>query len=259
MKLKEFLDYVPGSTLLHKLNPLTKLLLALMICVVSFMSKSHYFLIGMIAFNLALGAWAGIFQRSLGMLRGLAKISIVIFLLQVLFVRTGELLFTLPLGIEITTGGISFALLIVLRFIAATMPLATMLSVTQMNDLSNTLVLQLHIPYKYAFTLTTAIRFIPLFAQEMAGIMEAQTARGVAFDTKNIFKKISMILPLCVPLMITSVKKIDGTAISAELRGFHLRQRTSCYKTYGFQMLDLAALFVIVALVTACVGINHFL
>ena len=73
----------------------------------------------------------------------------------------------------------------------------------------------------------------------MAGIMEAQTARGVAFDTKNILKKIGLIFPLCVPLLITSVRKIEGAAISAELRGFNCRKRESGYKNYPFKTADI--------------------
>ena len=58
---------------------------------------------------------------------------------------------------------------------------------------------KLHIPYRYAFTFSTALRFVPVFSQEMNAIMEAQTARGVEYDTRNPFKKLKLMLPLCVP------------------------------------------------------------
>ena len=45
-----------------------------------------------------------------------------------------------------------------------------MLTVTKMNDLSNCLVKILHVPYKYDFTLTTAMRFIPVFMNEMSAV-----------------------------------------------------------------------------------------
>ena len=102
-----------------------------------------------------------------------------------------------------------FSLLLVLRLMAATLPLTIMLSVTQMSDLTNVLVSKLRIPYKYAFAIITVIRFIPVFSSEMNGIIEVQTARGVEFDTKNIFRKIGLIIPMCVPLLISSVKKIS--------------------------------------------------
>ena len=137
---------------------------------------------------------------------------------------------------------------LVLRLIGATMPLALLLSVTQMSDLSGVLVQRLHVPYKYAFTLTTAIRFIPVFADSLSGIMEAQTARGVAFDTKNPFKKLGLILPLCMPLLISSVGRIHDTAAAAEMRGFTLRTRESQSRRYTFKSGDLFAALIAAAL-----------
>lgn len=49
----------------------------------------------------------------------------------------------------------------------------------------------------------------------MNAIMEAQTARGVEYDTKNPVKKLKLMLPLCVPLLISSVGKTDATALAA--------------------------------------------
>lgn len=237
-----FLDYVPGNSFLHRLNPLTKLLLSLILCVSCFISDRHLFVIGIIFLNLLLAASAGVFDRSVRILKALLKFSVVLFILQILFVSDGTILLRLPLHIVITDKGLSFSLLFVLRLLAATLPLALMLSVTQMNDLSNVLVEQLRIPYKYAFALMTAIRFIPIFSNEMAGIMEAQTARGVEFDTRNFFKKIRLILPLCVPLLISSVKRIEGGAISVELRGFNCRKKGSGYKHYAFRSRDMLAI-----------------
>lgn len=235
--MKGLLSYVAGDSLLHRLDPLTKLLLAVLLCAASFTSTSHLFLLGLIALNLFLGWSAGIFRQTAAILSKLMGLSVFMFLLQLLFIRDGEVLFTI-FGFAITGKAVYFGSLMVLRLVAATMPLTIMLSVTQMNDLSNVLVQKLHIPYKYAFTITTAIRFIPYFSDEMAGIMEAQTARGVEFDTKNVFKKLRMILPLCAPLLITSVKKTDTCAIAAEIRGFHLRKPESSYRQYAFTAAD---------------------
>ena len=76
----------------------------------------------------------------------------------------------------------------------------------------------------------------------MSGIMEAQTARGVAFDQARGLKKFSMILPLCAPLLISSVRRTDQTAVAAEVRGFRLRTRESGYKQYPFTGADFAVI-----------------
>lgn len=256
--MKGFFDYADGNTLIHKLDPLTKIFVAISICIACFISSNHFFLIALIALNLAIAISAGVGKRAWGILKGLLKISIFIFILQLLFIRGETVWIKLPFGLDISLESILKSLLIVLRLIGATMPLAIMLSVTQMNDLSNVLVTKLHIPYKYAFSLVTAIRFIPVFSDEMTGIMEAQTARGVEFDTKNPFKKLKLILPLCVPLLISSVKKSDNSAISAELRGFDLRTKNSCYKKYPITYIDIIFIISSVILITSAVVLNLY-
>ncbi len=236
-----FLDYVPGMSLLHRLNPLSKLIISLVFCICSFISVNHFYVLGIITANLLLALHAGMFKRAFKILMGLAKFSVVLVIIQLLFIQDGMVWVALPLGINITDQGVLFSLLFVLRLIAATMPLAMMLSIMQMSELSGVLVETMHIPYKYAFGLTTAFRFIPIFLAEMSDIMMAQTARGVEFDTKNFFKKIRLLLPLCVPLLISAVKRIDRGAISAELRGFNCRKRGFSYHKYNMKLIDLAA------------------
>ena len=131
------------------------------------------------------------------------------------------------------------------------LPLILMLTVTKLNDLSNACVEVLHIPYRYAFTFTTALRFVPVFSQEMNAIMEAQTARGVEYDTKNPVRRMQLMLPLCVPLLVSSVGKTDATALAAEQRGFYLRTRESSYKRYPLGGRDVAVLVACVALIVA--------
>ena len=247
--MKGFLDYIPGNSVIHRMDPRAKLLLALMICIGCFACDHLVVLVGFVLFDLLIGAVGGILPQALRMLRGLIKLSVFLFVLQVLFIRQGTELILLPFGIALTDYGFFVAAQVVLRLMGATLPLALMITLTKLSDLSNALVSRCGIPYKYAFAITSAVRFIPAFTSDMAAIMEAQTARGIEFDTKNIFKKLGLIVPLCVPLLISSVQKIDGAAIAAELRGFNLRKKDSGYKTVAFSALDGAALLIGAALV----------
>lgn len=245
-----FLDYVPGNSLLHRLNPLSKMLAAVALCAACFVSSKHLFILGVLVLSLFLAFSAGIVKRALRMVTALLKFSILLFVVQLLVIRDGNALFSILPGLTITDAGVSFSLLFVLRMIAATLPLAIMLSVTQISDLSGMLVEKLRVPYKYVFALTTSMRFIPIFSAEALDIMAAQTSRGVEFDTKNFLRKIALILPLCVPLLISSVERIDRGAISAELRGFSLRTRGASFKTYLFKWIDWATLAACALIVT---------
>ncbi len=248
--MKGFLDYLPGNSVLHRMHPLVKIFVSILICAAAFCSSNVFFLTGVIVFNILMAAagnsskglgcgvkGTGLLKRTLGILKGLIKMSVFLFVLQVLAIRKGEPVLMLG-SFAITDVAVTRGLLLVLRLIGATLPLSILISVTNLNDLSNTMVKYLHIPYKYAFTFTSAIRFIPIFSIEMGGIIESQQARGVDFEVKNPFKKIGMILPLCFPLLISSVRKIESTATAAELRGFYLRSRACCTKSYKVHLRD---------------------
>lgn len=242
------MDYSDGTSILHKMNPVIKILFSFLICISCFISDRIWYLLGIVVLDLLIGVVAGVAKKAFAIFKGLVKVCFFLFLLQIIFVRSGE-----PVLLFVTDAGVFLAAKIVLRLIGATLPLALMLTVTKMSDLSNALVSCVHLPYKYAFTLTTAYRFIPVFMNEMSSIMEAQTARGVEFDTNNFFKKVKLMLPLCVPLLVTSVQKADTSAVSAEVRGFHLRTAQSGYKTYPLGLGDAAAVLTGASLIVGAV------
>ena len=220
--MHNILEYIPGNSVIHRLNPVTKLFLTVIICVSAFITDNPFFLAGLLAVDLLIGFLAGVVKRTWSIFRGLLKIAVFLFVLQALLTRRGT-----PVLWFITDQGLLTAGRVVLRLIVVCMPLALVLAVTRISDLTNALVRVLHVPYQYAFTLATAIRFIPQFLEEMSAIMG--------------LKKFSMILPLCAPLLITSVRRTEQTAVAAEVRGFRLRTRASGYKRYPFTALDAAA------------------
>lgn len=240
------IDYVPGATVLHRLNPVAKLALASGIIIATFLAASYPALVGLLVITLALGAYAGVFSRLASLLKVLLPLAAIMLVLQMIFVQGGERLVGFVTSEGLVTGSKAC-----LRLLGVALPLVLVLTVTKLTDLANACVEILHVPYRYAFAFTTALRFVPLFGQEMNAIMEAQTARGMEYDTKNPIKKLQLMLPLCIPLLISSVGKTDATALAAEQRGFYLRTRESSYKRYPLQALDFAAIAVAAALIVA--------
>ncbi|MBR6029856.1 MAG: energy-coupling factor transporter transmembrane protein EcfT [Clostridia bacterium] len=254
--MRGVLDYVPGNTILHRLDPRTKLLISLMICIAAFISDSEIFLLGLLALNLLFAFIGGVTAQALRMLKGLSKACVFMFILQVLFIQQGEPYFSF-IGIHITDYGVRTAYMVILRLLDATLPLSLMLTVTRLTDLSNALVVHWHLPYQYAFTVTTALHFIPVFFNDMQAITEAQIARGVSLDTRNPIKKIKLMIPMSVPLLVSSVKKTEQEAIAVELRGFNLRTRASTYKVPHMHAADAAALLLGAVLIAAAVLLNR--
>ena len=72
-------------------------------------------------------------------------------------------------------------------------------------------------------------------------------------------KKVRLMMPLCVPLLVSSVRKTNSTAIAAEVRGFNLRTRESGFKEYPFAGIDFAALAVAVAIAAAAIALGVLL
>ena len=253
--MRGVLNYIPGDTFLHRLDPRTKLILSLMICVASFLSNQVIYLLLLLALNLLLGALGHVFPQTVRILKGMMKACVFMFVLQVLFIQQGNPYFEV-IGIRITDFGVRTAYMVILRLLNATLPLSLMLMVTRLTDLSNALVVHWHLPYQYAFTITTALHFIPVFFNDMQVISEAQLARGVSFDTRNPFRKFALMAPLSVPLLISSVKKTEQAAIAVELRGFNLRTRTSAYKVTHMKTADGAVLLAGAVLIALSVIMN---
>lgn len=98
--MKGFLDYLPGKSVLHKMHPLVKIFVSILICAASFCSSNYFFLLGIILINILLGAIGngkehnGLLSRTFGILKGLVKMSIFLFILQLIVIRKGEPLLT---------------------------------------------------------------------------------------------------------------------------------------------------------------------
>lgn len=249
--MKGFLEYVPGNSLLHRLNPVTKLICALLISVGCFCTSNFLILVLILILDFALAASCKMTKQTLGLAKAVVVFSIILALIALLTNSTGQPLVELPWG-YIGTGSILLALLIIIRLVACAIPLFLVMYVTKLNDIANSCCKILHVPYKYSFTFTSAVHFIPIFMNDMSGIMESQSARGVEFDG-SFAKKIRLMVPLCAPLLISSVRKTNSSAIAAEVRGFDLRTRNSGFKEYPMHGIDAAAIIVAVLILAICI------
>lgn len=246
------LDRAEGS-LVARLNPVVRFVGALAFAAACFCAESPALLGLLLAVGFFLAALAGVLRKSASVALATAAFSALLALVQLLTVSEGEFLVGLPWG-YIGTGSVQAAASTVARLVAAAVPLYVVLSATDPTDLSNAAVKVLHVPYRYAFTFSSAIRFVPLFMDDMRGIVEAQTARGVRLDAAGPVRRLRLMVPLAVPLLVASVRKTNSAAIAAEVRGFNLRTRESGYKSYPLGAGDAAAAAVVFALLAVAVA-----
>ena len=146
-----------------------------------------------------------------------------------------QLLFGSPLEIALVGG---------LRMLVMTMAFLCMLAATRIQDIAQALVTKFHLPYEYAFMLTTALRFVPNFLADSAITLDAQSCRGYS-NRGNAVKRLMSYVVVIRPLVMRAVAKSETLALSMELKGFG----ANTYKNMPQQKLGLADYLVLLAVV----------
>lgn len=247
-------EFIQKDSLVHRLNPITKIAWTFAVLALCFIFNHPIVIFVIFLSNLVVAGVGRITRQILPIIKSLFVFSLILILFQIFFVTEGTTVFYaipfLNTG-RITDAGLELSLIMSLRMITtvSTIPILTM--TTSMTDIVVVLVEKLKIPFKYAFMFITALRFIPTFMSEMEQILQAQMSRGYNCDTKNPFKKLVIVIPLAVPLLVSSVKKAEKIAISMEVRGFGEEPR-SHYRKIKMNRLDyvVLSLFVVTILVS---------
>ena len=89
---------------------------------------------------------------------------------------------------------------------------------------------QSHIPYEFCFAFTTAVRFVPVLAEEAQTIMDAQKARGLELERGNLLKRVRNYIPVLIPLIVNAIRRSLELAESMESRAWGAnKKRTNLY------------------------------
>jgi len=247
-------EYIKKDSFIHRLNPMTKIAWTLAVLAMCFIFDSPFAILLILLSNMAAAAVGGIFKNILPVIKGLFVFSLLLILFQIFLVTDGRTLFyAIPyfnMG-RVTDVGLQLSITMSLRMLATVSTIPILMMTTPMTDIAAVLVEKFKIPFKYAFMFITALRFIPTFIGEMEQILQAQMSRGYSSDTKNPFKKLIIIIPLAIPLLVSSVKKAEKTAISMEVRGFGSGPR-SHYRRIGMSNADYAVL----AFFLVCIAVS---
>jgi len=226
--------YNRGESFVHRLSPLTKMLWCAAVLAVG-VAFNHPLYLGAVLGTVICVALLGKQGRELARsLSGLGVLSLILFLIQILFYHEGRVVLALvPLGHgygHVTTDGILFGLAMVFRMNSILLSVFVLLATTQPREIVLALVEKLRVPYDYAFMFTTALRFIPVLLAEARVILAAQETRGCAVSGHNPLRKLKAYIPLAVPLVMISLNKAERLAISLETRAFGSGNRTSYYE-----------------------------
>jgi energy-coupling factor transport system permease protein len=236
------LKYVAGSTFMHHLHPLTKLVL-LIVFSVSVFTIEHW--AGGILLLLIL--LCGYKAAQLGLsyfvrkLRFILIFSALIIVVQVIFVKEGVLLLEIPLpflSITVWSVAIENGIRLGLRFINIMGASFLFVTITQPQSLAYSL-MQIGIPYRYGFMLITALRFIPVFRQEFNQIKNAHLAKGISFTGISIKTVTRMVQYVFIPMIVSALSKIASLAVSMEGRAFGKYKSRTFMQRQVFTITDI--------------------
>ena len=237
-------QYVPGNSILHRLDPRTKILWTMLLMVVTFLINTWQEYVMMRALTLILLIVSGIPVRQT--LKGLKPLLFILAITAILniFLTGGTPMLTIG-PVRITYEGIIaavklFCRLVILVVTASLMTLTTT-PMTMTDGIEKLLKPfgRIGVPaHEIAMMMSIALRFIPTLMEETERIMKAQASRGADFDTGSIFSRIKSFIPVLVPLFVSAFKRADELAEAMESRCYHGGKGRTRLKSIHFTNLD---------------------
>ena len=257
-------QFFPGNTIVHRLDPRTKLMAVILYIVALFNAKSPL-TYAIVAAVLAVCIVASrVPMKSLT--RGLKPVYVI-----VAFTAVMNIFFTGGTAVgegwllgHITYEGLTAAIYMVLRIvmlIMGTFLLTYTTSPIALTDgLENLLgpLKKLHLPvHELAMMMSIALRFIPTLIEETDKIMSAQKARGADFESGNIFQRAKALVPILVPLFISAFRRADELATAMECRCYHGGEGRTALHVLRYQAADFVVLAAFVALAAGLIVLKH--
>ena len=243
-----FGKYIPGDSLIHKLDSRTKLIISGAMSLVVFCTQEIAALLLILIFGILMMKLSEIpFIRFIKSNAIILLISISTTLINLFFEAESKFLTT---GIfYVTPKNIRNSSCVCLRLVSLIFINSVMMLTTSPNSISSSIEKLLKPLDKIgicsrdiALTITITLRFIPTLFEELERITSAQKARGAGFRNKNLFKSIKTFSSVLVPLFISSIKRADELAEALETRGYDGSSSHTNFNSFRFGTNDIIAL-----------------
>lgn len=245
------------------MDPRVKLVLTMAFIVMLFMSSSFYgLLVGIVYTFMAFAASRIPFKMMFKSLKPIIPIIIFTAILNILFVRTGDVLWQLGF-IRITQQGIHTAVFMVVRIVCLIVGTSLLTYTSSPIELADAIerllspLKKLKVPvHELAMMMTIALRFIPTLIEETDKIMSAQKARGADMETGSIIKRARALIPILIPLFVSSFRRAEELALAMECRCYHGGEGRTRMKQMKTSAVDYVSIVITAAFIGAVVVIN---
>lgn len=247
-------QYIKGNSILHRLDPRTKILGMLGIMVALFMVDNP---VGLVATTVIVLGVVMLSRVSLIFyLKGIKPLLFILIFTAVIqiFMTPGDVLWQWKF-LHITVEGIRMAVFMCSRLILLILTTSVLTLTTTPIQLTDA-VEHLLSPFKkiglpaheLAMIMSIALRFIPTLIDETDKIMKAQQARGAAFDEGGIMARAKSLLPILVPLFLSAIKRAEELAMAMEARCYHGGEGRTRLHELVYEKRDYVALAITVAI-----------
>lgn len=243
-------QYIPGVSPVHKLDPRTKIICLVLYMVGLFLVHNYQGYLLVTVFTLGT-----IYLSSISfviILKGFKPLALIIFLTIGLhvFMTEGEIIWQwgfLKISWEGLRQGFFMALRLVYLVTITSLLTLTTTPIALTDGLEKVLkALFVPIAHELAMMMTIALRFIPTLIEETEKIMKAQMARGADFESGGLLSRAKSLIPLLVPLFLSSFRRADELAMAMEARCYRGGENRTRMKQLAMMSRDYFALAIII-------------
>ncbi len=261
-------QYYANDSVVHKLDPRMKIILLLAILVLIFCATTlislGFLTVCIVLLLLITKVPISVYLKNLKIIIPILAITM---LLNVFYVKDGNVLLEFW-KIRITTGGVERSVFMGLRVVLLILSSSMLTYTTTPNDLTDAIE-RLLSPLKViglggavhamSMMMTIALRFIPTLVEETEKIINAQKARGADFESGSLKKRVKAIIPILIPLLISSVRRAYDLAEAMESRCYNGGVGKKRMKVLKITKKDIFALVLVVLLFVFVILLNVFL
>ncbi|MEG2454128.1 MAG: energy-coupling factor transporter transmembrane component T, partial [Clostridia bacterium] len=228
MKDLTFGQYYPTNSFIHKMDARIKILMIILYITAIFFVKSYFGYAVAVLIILFLSLVSQVpMNKILSSVKRIMFIVIFTAILNVFFVKEGHYILNWWI-FKITDNGLNFAIMMALRLVLLVIG-TTFLTLTTTPMALTDGIESLLKPLKYikvpihdiAVIMSIALRFIPTLMEETNKIMNAQKARGASFDTGKMLDRAKALLPVLIPLFVSSFRRADELALALDARCYN--------------------------------------
>jgi Cobalt transport protein. len=237
--------YVPGQSLLHRLDARAKLIAGFSFIFILFIAVNWQAYVFLWVFTFFIMSLTGISFRTF--VRGVKPlIWLILFTvcLQILFTSGGTSYFEWG-PINISEFGLMNGFFIFSRFVMLVLVSTAITLTTQPIDMADAIrrllkpLRAIHVPVEdITIMMTIALRFIPNIFDETQKIIDAQKARGATIGEGNVFQQMKALVPIFLPLFVSTLNRAEETAKALEVKGYHSQSERSSFRESRWKARD---------------------